>query len=160
MNLLPFLFAFFQLIDKEAICTWYGEEFIGRRHAASWHQQTPTDFPEVVTMTHFGVAASPDIPFGTKLFITRLAPCNPLCSQKHNNTSIIVTVVDRKASLAQGSYDLWPAAAKVLGFGPSFDDDVGCIEIKVEAVRDYSTSERGFDLSYVVSLTPSKNSGL
>jgi len=130
------LFFFFQLIDKEAVCTWYGEEFIGRRHAASWHQQTPIGFPEVVTMEHFGVAAPPDIPFGTKLFITRLVPCNSRCSQKYNNTSIIAIVVDRKASLAQGSYDLWPAAAKALGFGPSFKGDVGCIKIRVIAITD------------------------
>ena len=137
-NLLALLFAFFQLVDREAVCTWYGEDFIGRRHAASWHQQTPAGFPEVVTLTHFGVAAPPDIPFGTMLFITRLAPCNPLCSQEYNGTSIIVTVIDRKASLAQGSYDLWPAAAKVLGFGPSFDKDVGCIKIRVIQGREQS----------------------
>lgn len=131
-NLLAFLFAFFQLIDREAVCTWYGEEFIGRRHAASWHQQTPVGFPEVVTMEHFGVAAPPNIPFGTKLLITRLVPCNPLCSQEYNNTSILVVVADRKASLTQSSYDLWPAAAKALGFGPSFGEkDVGCIKIRV-----------------------------
>lgn len=135
-SLFAFLLAFFQLIDREAVCTWYGEEFIGRRHAASWHQQTPIGFPEVVTLTHFGIAAPPDIPFGTRLFITRSAPCNPLCSQEYNNTSIIVTVVDRKASLAQGSYDLWPAAAKALGFGPSFEGDVGCIKIRVIAILD------------------------
>ena len=82
-------------------------------------------------MEHFGIAAPPDVPFGTRLFITRLAPCNSLCSQDYNNTSIIAVVVDRKASLAQGSYDLWPAAAKALGLGPSFDDDVGCIKIRV-----------------------------
>ena len=47
-------------------------------------------------------------------------------------------VVDRKASLAQGSYDLWPAAAKSLGFGPSFEDDVGCIKIRVMQGREQS----------------------
>ena len=141
-SLLALLFAFFQLVDRDAVCTWYGEEFIGRRHAASWHQQTPEGFPEIVTLIHFGIAAPPDIPFGTKLFITRLAPCNLLCSQEYNGTSIIVIVVDRKASLAQGSYDLWPAAAKALGFGPSFEGDVGCIKIRVIAILDNHAPRR------------------
>ncbi len=141
LALLALLSSPWQVVDEQAICTWYGNEFLGRRHAASWHQQTPQGFPEIVTEDAYGVAAPVDIPFGTILCMTRVETCNGEAS-KYDGRVVIVMVVDRKRNYhARGYYDLWPAAAKVLGFGPTFgDQDVGCIRARIEVLRSRATS--------------------
>ena len=124
-----------QLLEEEAICTWYGEAFVGRRHAASWHKETPWNFPEVVTGTDYGIAAPIDVPFGTILRLTRVQTCYGETSE-YDGRSVIVVVVDRKRNYrARGYFDLWPAAAKRLGFGPEFEDDAGCVKVRVEALN-------------------------
>ena len=133
------LWSPWQIIEEEAVATWYGEDFLGKRHSASWHGETPRGFPEVVTENAYGVAAPVGIPFGTILCITRLRTCYGESSE-FDGRSVIVQVVDRKARYRdKGYYDLWPAAALALGFGPTFDkDDVGCIRARVEILSlDY-----------------------
>jgi len=121
-----------------AEATWYGNEFLGRRHAASWHAETPAGFTDYVDSERFGVAAPISIPFGTRLRITRQgAVCGR--SSPFDGTSIIVTVVDRMGDYTrEDRYDLWPAAAKALGMGPTYHGlaDDGRLRVTVERL-DY-----------------------
>lgn len=122
--------------ERPGRVTWYGEEFLGRRHAASWHRETPVGFPEVVTTEHFGVAAPATIPFGTVLRLTFVDTCAPGCSEEAQEmvgTEVYVVVVDRMKDSEARTFDLWPAAAHELGFGPDYgDEDWGCIRAKVD----------------------------
>jgi len=115
--------------------TWYGgEEFIGRHHAAHWHKETPVGAPAVVDYEYLGCAAPIDIPFGTQLIFTRVSACKGY-SSPFDGKSVVCTVVDRKARYTiPDYYDLWPAAAQGLGFGPGYSSDDGCVTVQVQRV--------------------------
>jgi len=116
----------------EAELTWYGNDFLGCRHASSWHGKTPKGFPEVVDSTHFGIAAPLNIPFGTVLKITRIRDINGWPSN-YDGSSVYAVVVDRMANYTNTRYfDAWPATARALGFGPSFGKyDAGRILVSI-----------------------------
>ena len=117
------------------LATWYSE--LGQRHAASWHGMTPHLIPEVVTMQHYGIAAPRSYPFGTRLKVTRMRGLVGGPSP-YDGRSVIVTVVDRVGRPScDCHFDLWPAAARVLGIGPTFGKrDAGALEVRVERVED------------------------
>lgn len=139
MNGIAFLLSFLLIltpISNDGVATWYGNEFVGKHHAAYWHEKTPSSAPEVVTNDFFGVAAPSDIPFGTKLLLIRKCTCMGH-SSSYDGAFIIATVIDRKANHeVPHYYDLWPASAKALGFGPSFSgNDAGCIRVQVYTIQ-------------------------
>jgi rare lipoprotein A len=76
-----------------AVCSWYGNEFNGRR-TASGQIFNEEDF----------TCASRTLPFGTRLALTR------------NDRRIIVVVTDRGPFIAGRDLDLSKAAARALGF--------------------------------------------
>ena len=129
------LLAMWILLYPEAVATWYGGQFLGKRHAASWHGETPIGYPETVTRNVAGVAAPSDIPFGTLLRLTRVGACNEEPSE-YDGRQVIVVVLDRKKRHEIPGYlDLWPLPAELLGFGPSFGDrDAGCVKVRVEVL--------------------------
>ncbi|GAG29268.1 unnamed protein product, partial [marine sediment metagenome] len=78
MNGIAFLLSFLLVltpVSKEGVATWYGNEFVGKHHAAYWHEKTPSGAPDVVDDTYLGIAAPSDIPFGTKLLLIRESTC-------------------------------------------------------------------------------------
>lgn len=118
-------------LSGDGTATWYGNEFIGKHHAAYWHGETPLGAPDVVNNIYLGVAAPSDIPFGTKLLLIRESTCMKHDSP-YDGVFVFATVVDRKANhKILHHYDLWPATAKALGFGPTFENDAGCIRAQV-----------------------------
>jgi len=123
-------------LSNNGIATWYGNEFIGKHHAAHWHNETPIGAPEVVTDSYLGVAAPSNIPFGTKLLIIRKSTCMGHESP-YDGAFVIATVIDRKKNhTIPHYYDLWPMTAKMLGFGPlSATADDGCVKVKVYILK-------------------------
>lgn len=111
-------------IDADAILTWYGEGFIGQRHAASWHRETPNGFPEVVTLDDYGVAAPASIPFGT---LVRLAVYETCWGDPIQPRSVVAIVVDRRARSLNGYWDAWPATFNALA-----EEDAGCLRVTAE----------------------------
>jgi hypothetical protein len=109
----------------EGVLTHYGEGdgFMGQRHAASWHAETPAGFPEVVTRDALGVAAPSDIPFGSRLRLTVFATCDGRALPPR---TIEAVVVDRRADGAEGYYDAWPATFRALA-----DPACGCVRVQV-----------------------------
>lgn len=102
--------------------TWYGNEFLGEHHAAYWHGEVPEFAPDVVDETYFGIASN-DFEFGTILKIS---------TEDHTAFGV---VVDRMACWVEPYHiDLWPALAKELGFGPSFEEDAGRVIVQIEVV--------------------------
>lgn len=122
------------VVQERAILTWYGDEYVGRRHAASWHDQVPAGFPHVVTVWHSGVAAPRQVPFGTRIRLTRLGICgDPSSEEAVLRTEAVV--LDRMNWRVDGQWDAWPATARDLGFGPQVDTDCGCVLVRVEVLR-------------------------
>lgn len=133
--LLSFLFALTPA-SEEGVATWYGNDFVGQHHAAHWHQKTPSGAPDVVDDAYFGIAAPSDIPFGTKLLLIRESTCTNHDSP-YDRAFVFATVIDRKARHEiPHYYDLWPATAKALGFGPTFENDAGCLKVQVYIVGE------------------------
>lgn len=64
---------------------------------------------------------------------------------EYDGRQVIVVVLDRKERHeVPGYFDLWPLAAELLGFGPSFGDrDAGCVKVTVEGLVG-SRRRRGF----------------
>lgn len=117
------LLAMWVLLYPEAVATWCGGQFLGKRHASSWHGETPIGYPETVNRSVAGVAAPSDIPFGTLLRLTRVGACNEEPSE-YDGRQVIVVVLDRKER------------HEVPGFGPSFGDrDAGCVKVRVEVLE-------------------------
>lgn len=105
---------------------------MGRRHAASWHGETPEGISETVNWEDYGVAAPINIPFGTKVKLTRIGAVNgePSC---YDGQSVIATVVDRMENYTRTThFDAYPATARALGFGPYMVQDVGVVLVQVE----------------------------
>jgi len=109
--------------------TWYGEEFVGRRHAASWHQQVPAGWPEVVNTRDLGIAAPYDIPFGTTVRITRIGNCYGEVS-KRDGDFVDAVVVDRMAEDNLAWFDAWPATFEALG-----ELEEGCLQVHVTVIQ-------------------------
>ncbi len=116
--------------EEDVIATWYGgrDGFLGKRHAASWHSKTPVGFPEVVTQDGYGVAAPCDsqgrcLEFGTVVALRR----------SDTGAVAVGVVVDRMRNYRnQKRYDLWPAVAGRLGFGPEYGrQDRGVVRVDV-----------------------------
>lgn len=97
--------------------TTYGinDEFYGKRHASSWHMETPLGAPEHVDSSYLG-AASNDFEFGTVVEVTAATECSGSHSVLNGNT-VTVVIVDRLAEGYNGYIDLWPAAAEEIGLG-------------------------------------------
>jgi hypothetical protein len=114
-NALLALLLALHVISLPVTVTTYGidDQYLGRRHAASWHGVTPPGAPEVVDDEYLG-AASNDVPMGTILHVTLMAECNGEIMPRREVT---VTVVDRLADGITGYVDLWPAAARAVGLG-------------------------------------------
>lgn len=146
MMLLPYIVALPLLlvpVRQSATLTWYGEHFLGRRHAASWHQQTPPGAPEVVDTTFRGIAAPLSIPFGTVLIIERVGACHDTPSEYDGRRAIAI-VVDRMRDFHNtGTYDAWPQVAADLGFGPEFPADDGCVRVNVWQLTSPEQEEHG-----------------
>ncbi len=98
---------------------YYGDinsPYLGRRHAASHWGQTPSGWPEVVDLEHYGIATSDrTIPFGTVGCIEVVA--FPSWAEGEyddliGNTSCEGVVIDRMSSWVHEelgpSLDLWP----------------------------------------------------
>ena len=119
------LFALWTPLEVGARVTWYGgrDVYLGKRHAASWNGETPAGFPEVVTTSALGCAAPYWIPFGSVVRLTRW--------DGEREYRAYAIVVDRTAS--GETWDVWPAVAKDLGFGPSFGkEDRGAVNAVIE----------------------------
>jgi len=147
VNSIAFLLSFLFIltpVSENGTATWYGsneDNFIGKYHAAYWHNETPQGAPEFVTNNFLGVAAPKSIPFGTKLLIVRKSTCMGHQSP-YDNAFIFATVLDRKADYTTPHYyDLWPATARALGFGPTFENDAGCIQVQVFVVGEKKVTE-------------------
>ncbi len=127
--LAPFVLYVLMLLNDDACMTWYGNEFVGRHHAAHWHGQTPPGFSDTVQPEEFGVAAPITVPFGTRLRFTRL---------DDPTLTVEAVVVDRMRDFHNPQrYDAYPAVAEALGFGPAFGpDDVGVIRVRVEVIEE------------------------
>lgn len=113
-----------------AVLTWYGEGFLGRRHAASWHGETPIGAPETLNETYLGIAAPARFPFGAILTLTRIDTCWGEHSDK-DGMSVVAVVIDRRARDTDNHFDAWPATARALGFGPRYSEDDGCVVVSV-----------------------------
>ena len=117
------------LLIEDAQLTWYGNEFVGRHHAAYWHQQVPAGFSDTMQPDEFGVAAPLHVPFGTRLRLTRL----------DTGATVEAVVVDRMRNFRNpNTYDAYPAVAQALGFGPwAEEQDCGVVRVKVEIIREW-----------------------
>lgn len=104
------------VIKLPVTVTTYGidDQFSGRRHASSWHDETPPGAPEVVDNEYYG-AASNDFAFGTVLHVRVAAECTGELLER--SSAVTVTVVDRLANGITGYVDLWPAPAAEIGLG-------------------------------------------
>jgi len=116
--------------DDETVRVFYyglGDGFLGEKHSAAWHQQTPNGWPEVVDPVRYGIATSDySIPFGTELCLEIVS--FPIWSEGEYNDRIGtvvcgVIVVDRMASwvdpILGPSMDAWPALFEQLA-GPDW----------------------------------------
>lgn len=118
-------------VASRAKLTWYGEGFLGRHHAAYWHGQTPCGAPEVVTEDYPGIAAPIGLDHGTILAIERIEACGGQPSP-FDGERVLAIVVDRMGDFNNpGRYDAWPQVAKDLGFGPTFEEDDGCVWVRI-----------------------------
>lgn len=142
MNGIALLLSFLLVltpVSTDGVATWYGNGFIGKHHAAYWHEKTPSGAPNVVDDAFFGIAAPNDIPFGTKLLLIRESTCMKH-SSPYDGSFVFATVIDRKARHEiPHYYDLWPATAKALGFGPFSEGDAGCLKVQVYVIKEKET---------------------
>jgi len=122
---------------REHVCTWYGNEFLGRKPSAAWHGVADVVVDEVT----YGIAAPIEIPLGSYVRVCRTGTCSDstrLLSTDYNGRCVVARVLDRRARSIPGYWDLWPATAEALGFGPSWAHrglDAGCIQATVEIRR-------------------------
>jgi len=93
-----------------------GDGYLGRYHSASWSGETPAGWPEVVDLTHYGIATSDwSIPFGTELCIeiVSFSDWAEGAYDERIGTIACGVVVDRMAWWVERHYgpsvDLWPA---------------------------------------------------
>ena len=137
--------------DEGTVRVFYyglGDGFLGQKHAAAWHQDTPEGWPDVVDLVHYGIATSDwSIPFNTEICLEVVA--YPQWSEgKYDDlvgTIACGVVVDRFPSWVQRwygeSYDVWPALAEKL-IGPDYRR-IGTIRARIVQVAASEESRVG-----------------
>lgn len=140
MKMHNLLFVFLIVIP----CYWYGgngDGYLGKRHAASWHGETPKGFPEVVDIEHLGIALN-GVPFGEVVRV-EIVGVPKWAKEEYSHLigrSVYATVVDRTSDLF---VDCWPATAKAL-YGKDYQR-VGKMFVKIKRRKEWLQNNRSKD---------------
>ncbi len=122
-------------------CYWYGgngDGYLGKRHAASWHEKTCEGFPEVVDEVHYGIALN-GIPFCEKVTL-EIIDIPEWAEEEYSHLigrTVEAVVIDRTP---WQFVDMWPATARAL-LGEDYQR-VGTATVKIWRMNEYQNHRR------------------